>query len=64
MWEARLVRALRQSNADQDSEALALAGRLVSLVDPAGVAEGRYVVDARDAKGVQVGDRNVQVNRF
>jgi len=64
VWEARLVRALRQSNADQDSEALALAGRLVSLVDPAGVAEGRYVVDARDAKGVQVGDRNVQVNRF
>jgi len=46
------------------SELLELAARVMELVDPAGSAAGKYVVDASNAKGVQIGDHNTQSNTF
>ena len=34
------------------------------LVDEAGARAGKYAVDVRGAKGVQIGDRNTQHNVF
>ena len=36
----------------------------MELVDGAGARVGKYNVTIKDSKGVQVGDGNVQVNRF
>jgi hypothetical protein len=59
-WQAALTRA----GAGGDDEVVAAAQRLMTLVDPAGARVGRYVVDASNAKGVQVGDNNTQHNTF
>jgi hypothetical protein len=59
-----LVRVLTQSGADEDASPVAAAQRLLHLADPGGHAAGKYAVDIREAKGVQVGDGNVQVNHF
>jgi hypothetical protein len=64
VFEAPLRHYLRQDQVAGDAEVLALARRLMESVDPSGAAAGKYVVDLRGARGVQVGDRNVQVNRF
>lgn len=58
--QARIEAALAGSGADDDEQVVAAAQRLLSLVDPA----GRYHVDLREAKGVQVGDHNTQHNTF
>lgn len=42
----------------RDDDVLAAARHLMTLVDT------RYHVDLREARGVQVGDHNTQVNRF
>ena len=55
---------LSGSAARDDAEVLAAARRVWELVDPAGSTVGKYQVDLRDAKGAQVGDGNVQINRF
>ncbi|MFC5034856.1 hypothetical protein ACQFX6_37815 [Streptomyces sp. DSM 41987] len=60
VWEARLRERLAATGADQDAEIL-VAARL--LLRDLGVA-GANVVDARDAKGVQIGDNNTQTNTF
>jgi hypothetical protein len=36
----------------------------MELIDQAGAKSGKYNVTVRDSKGVQVGDGNIQVNRF
>ncbi len=64
VWQARLGRDLTEAGADRDEEVLAAAFTLLSLVDQAGAASGRYRVDARQAKGVQIGDHNTQHNTF
>ena len=61
-WRERL--AGRLDAADVDDELLAAAERVLAVADPAGYRAGRYVVDLRGAKGVQVGDDNVQNNTF
>jgi hypothetical protein len=38
--------------------------RDLALADPAGAGTGKYRVDARETKGVQVGDHNIQHNTF
>lgn len=58
------VAALEQSGAADDPQILSVALRLLALVDPAESAAGKYRVNARDAKGVQIGDQNVQHNAF
>lgn len=59
-----LVRVLAESGADEDASLVAAAQRLLRLADPGGHAAGKYAVDLRGARGVQVGDGNVQVNHF
>lgn len=58
-WQGRLRRLL---TADP-GVAAELRQVLVSL-DPPGAQAGKYVVDLREAKGVQVGDHNTQTNHF
>jgi hypothetical protein len=62
--EAELREELTVSGVADDLEVIEAAQRLWTLVNPGGVAAGKYQVDLRDAKGVQVGDRNTQINRF
>ncbi|WP_225824742.1 hypothetical protein [Streptomyces naphthomycinicus] len=59
-WEARLREELTASGVDRDQELLAAAEALWALVG----AGGKYRVDARGAKGVQVGDHSIQTNTF
>ncbi|MET9428958.1 MULTISPECIES: hypothetical protein [unclassified Streptomyces] len=60
VWEARLREELIASGADRDRELLAAAQNLWALVRP----EGKYHVDTRGAKGVQIGDHSTQNNTF
>ncbi|MFI5845591.1 hypothetical protein ACIA8K_38395 [Catenuloplanes sp. NPDC051500] len=60
-WQAMLGADLAETGADRDEQVLAAARELLNL---AGVRAGKYHVDLRDAKGVQVGDVNVQHNTF
>jgi hypothetical protein len=43
---------------------VAAAKALMELVDQSGAKSGKYNVTIKGSKGVQVGDGNVQVNKF
>ncbi|MFJ2271932.1 hypothetical protein ACIO8F_40460 [Streptomyces sp. NPDC087228] len=64
VWQAQLGEQVVACGADQDTELLAAARRLLELHDPPGVQAGKYTVEVRDSKGVQVGDHNTQTNDF
>jgi hypothetical protein len=64
VWHARLGADLASSGAATDEEVLAAARRLLTLIDPQAAQAGKYRVDVRDARGVQVGDHNTQTNTF
>ena len=55
---------LRDTGADQESQLVAAAQALMSLVDEAGTRAGKYTVDMRGAQGAQIGDHNTQRNIF
>jgi hypothetical protein len=55
---------LEASGAADDADIMAAAREVLALTDPAGTSGGKYQVDAHDARGVQVGDHNVQHNTF
>jgi len=63
-WETPLTAKLAQLGAADDTELVAAARALMELVDGSGARAGKYNVTISDAKGVQVGDGNIQVNRF
>ena len=63
-WQAPLSKALTTSGAVTDEAIIQAAQQLMALVDPAGTAQGKYLVDLRGAQGVQVGDGNRQFNTF
>ncbi|MGY1777513.1 hypothetical protein ACI8AV_16765 [Geodermatophilus sp. SYSU D00804] len=63
-YEPLLRRYVTETGADRDAEVLELAERVLALADSAGSAAGKYRVDAAHAQGVQVGDRNQQINTF
>ena len=63
-WRADLGEDLSSSGAATDEEILAVARRLLTLVDPHTALDGGYRVDLRQARGVQVGDHNSQTNTF
>ena len=63
-WEKPLAAELATAGADRDGELVAAAQALMRLVDEAGSRAGKYAVSIRDSQGVQVGDRNTQINRF
>ena len=56
--------AKKLTEAGVDAELVATARALMELIDQAGAKSGKYNVTVRDSKGVQVGDGNVQVNKF
>jgi RIP homotypic interaction motif len=64
IWGTPLARMLHDTGAAVDVDLLAVAHALLELVDAVGAAEGKYDVTITDSQGVQVGDQNVQVNRF
>jgi hypothetical protein len=64
VWQAHLGADLAEVGADHDEQVLAAARRLLDLVDPSGSTGGKYQIDVREAKGVQVGDHNTQHNTF
>ncbi|GIG68934.1 hypothetical protein [Phytomonospora endophytica] len=60
VWRARLTEELAGTGIGNDAEAVELARKVLALADPG----GKYTVDLREAKGVQVGDGNTQTNTF
>jgi hypothetical protein len=56
--------AKKLTEAGVDAELVATAKALMELVDQAGARSGKYNVTVKDSKGVQVGDGNIQVNKF
>lgn len=63
-YAAPLAKKLAEAGACDDAELVATARALMELVDQAGAKSGKYSVTIRDSKGVQVGDGNIQVNKF
>jgi hypothetical protein len=63
-WERPLAAELGAAGADRDSDLVAAAQALMSLVDAAGSRTGKYRVDVRHSQGVQIGDHNTQHNTF
>jgi hypothetical protein len=63
-WKAPLAAKLTQLGAADDADLVAAAKHLMELVDQAGARAGKYNVTIKDSQGVQVGDGNIQVNRF
>jgi hypothetical protein len=63
-WEAPLASQLTQAGAGDDADLVAAAKALMELIDQAGAKAGKDNVTIKGSKGVQVGDGNVQVNRF
>jgi hypothetical protein len=59
-----LTAELAAAGAADDTQLVAAADRLLSMVDPDGTRAGRYLVDLRGSQGVQVGDHGVQTNTF
>ena len=63
-WEGLLTAELTEAGAAQDDDLLTAARVLMELIDQPGAKSGKYNVTIRDSKGVQIGDRNFQVNKF
>lgn len=63
-WESVLTGKLTDAGAASDADLVAAAKALMELVDGAGARTGKYDVTITGSKGVQVGDGNIQVNRF
>jgi hypothetical protein len=63
-WKAPLTAKLKQVDAGNDADLVAAAKTLMELVDQAGARAGKYNVTIKGGKGIQVGDGNIQVNRF
>jgi hypothetical protein len=63
-YEAPLAKKLTEADAASDADLVATAKALMELVDQAGAKSGKYNVTIKGSKGVQVGDGNIQVNRF
>ncbi|WP_417924531.1 hypothetical protein [Streptomyces ehimensis] len=64
VWQTQLGEHVVASGADQDTELLAAARRLLELHDPSGAQAGKYTVEVRDSKGVQTGEYNTMTNHF
>lgn len=63
-WESLLAAELSEAGAGADDELVAAARAVMELVDQAGARAGKYNVTVTNSRGVQVGDHNIQVNRF
>ena len=53
---------LTEAGAAGDNDLVAAARAVMELVDQPGAKSGKYIVTIKDSKGIQIGDRNIQVN--
>ena len=60
----RSPRELTEHGAAGDADLVAAAKAFMDLFDEAGARAGKYNVTIKNSRGVQVGDGNIQVNRF
>jgi len=63
-YEKRLAKKIRQAAAADDPRIVELAQALMRLMDDQGTRAGKYTVDARGARGEQIGDHSTQHNTF
>jgi RIP homotypic interaction motif len=63
-WEIPLTTMLTDAGAADDAALVETARALMELADAAGTAAGKYNVTIKHSQGVQLGDHNIQVNRF
>ena len=63
-WQLPLAKALAESGASTEPSVVNAAQQLMALLDEAGARLGKYKVDLHGAQGVQIGERNQQVNVF
>ncbi|MDJ0577259.1 MAG: hypothetical protein QNJ65_19135 [Xenococcaceae cyanobacterium MO_234.B1] len=64
-YEAPLKKKLAEAGADKDEEIIKAAQELLKQLKPEESKAGKYnVVFQGEVKGIQVGDRNVQDNKF
>ncbi|MEU9987746.1 hypothetical protein AB0E10_13230 [Streptomyces sp. NPDC048045] len=63
-WQARLGEELTAAGVDRDEEVVAAARALLAQLGLRRQEGSGYSVDAREAKGVQVGNQNHQTNTF
>jgi hypothetical protein len=63
-YAAPLAKKLTEAGAGQDGDLVATAKTLMELVDKAGARVGKYNVTIHGGQGIQVGDGNIQVNKF
>lgn len=64
VWEAPLKDALAETGADQDDAIVEQAQKVLELVQPQQVAQGKYNVQIGQAKGVVIGDQASVDMRF
>ncbi|MEV6305496.1 hypothetical protein AB0M02_39200 [Actinoplanes sp. NPDC051861] len=63
-YEKPLAKHLQQAGADTDPRIVELATALLDAMKDQGSLPGKYQVTLENAKGVQVGDGNIQHNTF
>ena len=64
-YEAPLKKKLAEAGADKDEEIIKAAQTLLKQVKPEESAAGKYKVEFQaEVKAAQIGDRNVQENKF
>jgi hypothetical protein len=63
-WGLVLARELTRAGAADDADLVASARALMEFLHGAGAGAHKYDVTVKDSRGVQVGDGNVQVNKF
>jgi hypothetical protein len=63
-WEGLLTAELTEAGAAQDDDLVAAAKALLELIDQSGAKSSKYNVTIKNSDGVQVGDGNLQVNKF
>jgi hypothetical protein len=63
-WESVLTGELIEAGAASDADLVAAAKAVMQLVDAAGGRAGKYNVTVENSKGVQIGDGNIQLNKF
>lgn len=63
-YEKPLAKKIEQVDAAGDPRIVELAQTLMRLMDGEGARAGKYTVDVRGARGVQIGDHGTQHNTF
>jgi hypothetical protein len=63
-WQAPLMAELAETGADGDRDLIAAAQAVLDMVGRTEGRTGKYTVDVRGARGVQIGDHNRQDNVF